>query len=150
MEDLYQISFSKKRLNSIPGIADTVGAVIASTIGDTKRFSSARSAVGYLGYYPRQESSGLTFKKGLKMTKAGPNMAKAALYLAASTARLIDPELGKIYYEQMVVNGSCHTKAVCRVARALIPRLLRVMQEAGITPFVILKEIPSPKKREEK
>ena len=71
----------------------------------------------------------LSSKKGLKMTKAGPNIAKGDLYLAADTARLRDPELGKIYYEEMVVHGNHHTKAVCRVARALIPRILRVMKE---------------------
>jgi len=128
-QDLYKNCFPKKRLNSIPGIADVLGAVIASTIGNSDRFSSARSLVGYLGYYPRENSSGLSSKKGLRMTKAGPNIAKGSLYLTANTARLIDPQLGKIYYEQMVVCGNPHTKAVCRVATALIPRILRVMKE---------------------
>jgi len=129
VQGLYKTCFPKKRLNSIPGIADVSGAVIASTIGDPLRFSSARSVVGYLGYYPKEDSSGLSSKKGLRMTKAGPNMAKGTLYLAADTARLIDPPLGKVYYEQMVVHGNPHTKAVCRVVRALIPRILRVMKE---------------------
>ncbi|GAI37196.1 unnamed protein product [marine sediment metagenome] len=30
-----------------------LGAVIASTIGSSDRFPSARSLVGYLGYYPQ-------------------------------------------------------------------------------------------------
>ncbi len=128
-QDLYKKCFPEKRLNSIPGIADVLGAVIASTIGNSDRFSSARSLVGYLGYYPRENSSGLSSKKGLRMTKAGPNIAKGSLYLTANTARLIDPQLGKVYYEQMVVHGNPHTKAVCRVATALIPRILRVMKE---------------------
>ena len=129
IKEFYQICFPEKRLNSIPGIADTIGADLSSIIGDTERFSSGRSAVGYFGFYPKNDSSGLSSKKGLKMTKAGPNMAKADLYLAADTARLIDPQLGKIYYEQMVVHGNHHTKAVCKVARTLIPRILRVMKE---------------------
>lgn len=128
-QDLYKKCFPRKRLNSIPGIADVLGAVIASTIGNSDRFSSARSLVGYLGYYPKENSSGLSSKKGLRMTKAGPNIAKGSLYLIANTARLIDPQLGKVYYEQMVVHGNPHTKAVCRVATALIPRILRVMKE---------------------
>jgi len=129
VQDLYEICFPKKRLNSIPGIADVSGAVIASTIGDPDRFPSARAAVGYLGYYPKESSSGLSSKKGLRMTKAGPNMAKGSLYLIGDTARLIDPQMGKIYYEQMVVHGNPHTKAVCRVGRALISRILRTMKE---------------------
>jgi len=129
LEDFYGECYPKKRLNSIPGIADVLGAVIASTIGDPFRFSSARSLVGYMGYYPKEDSSGLSSKKGLRMTKAGPNTAKGSLYLAANTARLTDPQMGKIYYEQMVVRGNPHTKAVCRVVRALIPRILRVMKE---------------------
>ncbi len=128
-QDLYKKCFPKKRLNSIPGIADVSGAVIASTIGNPLRFSSARSLVGYLGYYPKENSSGLSSKKGLRMTKAGPNIAKGSLYLTAETARLIDPQMGKIYYKQMVECGNPHTKAVCRVVRALIPRIIRVMKE---------------------
>jgi len=129
VHDLYKACFPKKRANSFPGIADTSGAVIASTIGDPDRFSSDRSAVGYLGYYPKENSSGLSSKKGLRMTKAGPNMAKGSLYLAGDVARTIDPQLGKIYYEQMVMHGNHHTKAVCRVVRAMIPRILRAMKE---------------------
>lgn len=129
IKELYQICFPKKRLNSIPGIADIIGPNLASFIGDAERFPSGRSAVGYFGFYPKEETSGLSSKKGLKMTKAGPNIAKGDLYLAANTARLIDPKLGEIYYQQMVVHGNPHIKAVCRVARALIPRILRVMKE---------------------
>jgi len=82
-----------------------------------------------MGYYPKEDSSGLSSKKGLRMTKAGPNIAKGSLFLGGNTARLIDPQLGKIYYEQMVVYGNPHIKAVCRVVRALIPRILRMMKE---------------------
>jgi len=129
LEDLYEKCYPKKRLNSIPGIADVLGAVIASTIGNADRFSSARSLVGYMGYYPKEDSSGLSSKKGLRMTKAGPNIAKGSLYLESNVGRLIDPQLGKTYYEQMVVRGNPHTKAVCRVVTALIPRIIRVMKE---------------------
>jgi len=129
IKNLYQICFPEKRINSIPGIADTIGADLSSIIGDAGRFSSGRSAIGFFGFYPKENSSGLSSKKELKMTKAGPNIAKKDLYLAADTARLIDPQLAKIYYEQMVVRGNPHTKAVCKVARALIPRILRVMKE---------------------
>jgi len=45
VQDLYKKCYPKKRLNSIPGIADVLGAVIASTIGDPLRFSSAKSLV---------------------------------------------------------------------------------------------------------
>jgi len=129
VQDLYKKCYPKKRLNSIPGIADVLGAVIASTIGDPLRFSSGRSLVGYMGFYPKEDSSGLSSKKGLRMTKAGPNIAKGSLYLIGNIARLIDPQMGKIYYEQMVVCGNPHTKAVCRVTRALIPRILKTMKE---------------------
>ena len=147
IKELYQTCFPKKRLNSVPGIADIIGPSIASFIGDAERFSSGRSLVGYFGFYPKQEASGLSSKKGLKMTKAGPNIAKGDLYLAANTARLIDPDLGKIYYEQMVVHGNHHTKAVCRVARALIPRILRVMKEDR--DYVICDLEGNPISREE-
>jgi len=37
--------------------------------------------------------------------------------------------MGKIYYEQMAVHGNPHTKAVCRVGRTLISRILRTIKE---------------------
>ena len=67
--------------------------------------------------------------KGLPMTKAGPKRVKFALYQAAETARQWDPQLAKIYYDQMVHKGKPHTKAMGAVMSHLASRIHAVLTE---------------------
>jgi hypothetical protein len=63
------------------------------------------------------------------MTKAGPKRVKLALYQAAETARLWDPQLAKIYYDQMVHKGKPHNKAIGAVMSHLASRIHAVLSE---------------------
>jgi hypothetical protein len=57
------------------------------------------------------------------------------LFLAAETARRLDPQLARIYHRQVVEKGNHHTKAVCPVATALATRLAAVLREDR--PYVV-------------
>jgi len=67
--------------------------------------------------------------KGLPMTKAGPRRVKLALYQAAEIARQWDPQLAKIYYDQMVHKGKPHYKAIGAVMSHLASRIHAVLSE---------------------
>ena len=89
---------------------------------------------GYSGMIPKQNDSGQSSKKGLNITKDGPPRYRRALYLAADVGRQWDPQLAKIYYDkiyydQMVRKGNCHTQAVCAVATHLPARIHLVLKE---------------------
>ena len=63
------------------------------------------------------------------MTKAGPRRVKLALYQAAEIARQWDPQLAKIYYDQMVHKGKPHYKAIGAVMSHLASRIHAVLSE---------------------
>jgi hypothetical protein len=56
------------------------------------------------------------------MSKAGSNWLRDQLVLSANTARQLGPELGRIYYVQMVELGAHPNKALCVVAAHLADR----------------------------
>jgi hypothetical protein len=126
---LYTGAHPDKEIETIPGIGETLGPVFLGIIANSERFPSQSKARGYSGMIPRQKDSGESSKKGLNITKDGPSRYRRALYLASDTARQWDPQLAKIYYDQMVYKGNCHTQAVCAVSTHLIGRIIRVLKD---------------------
>jgi len=126
---LYKCVHPNKNLETIPGIGETLGPVFLGIIGNSDRFSSQSKARSYSGMVPKQNDSGESSKKGLNLTKDGPSRYRRALYLASDTARQWDPQLAKVYYDQMVYKGNCHTQAVCAVSTHMVGRIIRVLKD---------------------
>ncbi len=126
---LYDQVHPSKNIETIPGISETLGPVFAGIVRDPRRFGSQSKMRGYSGMIPRQDDSGETSKKGLRITKDGPPRLRRCLYLAADSGRQWDPQLAGIYYNQMVHKGNCHTQAVCAVATHLAGRIHLILQE---------------------
>ena len=126
---LYVCVDPNKNLETIPGIGETLGPVFLGIIGNSERFSSQSKARSYSGMIPKQNDSGESSKKGLTITKDGPSRYRRALFLASDTGRQWDPQLSKVYYDQMVNKGNCHTQAVCAVSTHMVGRIVRVLKE---------------------
>ena len=129
IQRLYEQAHPSKNIETIRGISETLGSVLVGIIRDPGRFHSQSKARGYSGMIPKQDESGESCKKGLRITQEGPPRYRRALYLGADTGRQWDPQLAKIYYDQMVYKGNCHTQAVCAVATHLPARILAVLKE---------------------
>lgn len=129
IERLYDQAHPSKNTETISGISKTLGPVFVGIIGDPGRFPSQSKMRGYSGMIPKQDESGESSKKGLDITKDGPPRYRRALYLAADVGRQWDPQLAKIYYDQMVYKGNCHTQAVCAVATHLPARIHVILKE---------------------
>jgi hypothetical protein len=76
------------------------------------------------------------------MSKAGPSLLRATFYRAADTARRQDPQLARIYYQQMTERGATHLKACCVVAGHLAERAWAVLHRG--TPHVICDNNGNP------
>ena len=51
---------------------------------------------------------------GVPITKAGPNLVKKFAFLSAEVARIWDPQIAQIYWDQMVNKGKHHAqKRLC-------------------------------------
>jgi Transposase IS116/IS110/IS902 family len=127
---------------SLPGFAEISAPVLVAATGRPGRFRDGAQFKSYAGLTPRASETGETDRKGQPMSKAGPSLLRSALVRAADTARRQDPQLAKIYYQQMTERGATHLKACCVVASHLAERAWTVLNRG--TPYVICDNNGNP------
>lgn len=125
----YRRLHPSRNLETVKGVGEDSAAVFISFIGDPHRFAEARALRGWSGMVPYSHQSANYESKGLHISQAGPNIVKKYLYLDANVARRWDPQLAKLYYDQMVHKGKHHKQAVCTVATHLLDRIWVIYRE---------------------
>lgn len=103
-------------LSSIPGIGDTLAAMILAEIGDIKRFQGAKKLVAYAGLDPSTYESGQFKATTRHISKQGSKYLRYALCTAANMARMRIPELKKHYERVLRSERKRHKLAICAVA----------------------------------
>jgi transposase len=127
---------------SLPGFAEISAPVLIAAMGRPGRFRDGTRFKSYAGLAPRASETGETDRKGQPMSKAGPSLLRATLFRAADTARRQNPQLARIYYQQMTERGATHLKACCVVAGHLAERAWAVLNRG--TPYVICDNNGNP------
>ena len=125
----YQEVAPDDHLRTLKGLGVVTAPTILAAVGTPERFRSQAACRGWTGIVPHASQSADSDAKGLPMTKAGPKRVKLALYQAAEIARHWDPQLAKIYYDQMVHKGKPHFKAMGAVMSHLASRIHAVLTE---------------------
>jgi transposase len=120
---------------SLPGLADVGGPALAACMGDPARFRHGKQFRSYTGLAPKASETGETDRKGQPMSKAGSSLLRTTLIRAADTARKQDPQLARIYHQQMTQRGKDHLGALCVTAASLAERAWTVMRRG--TPYRI-------------
>lgn len=128
IQALHTSQYPEDPLLTLPGVGSATAAVIRATVGDAGSFTNLAAFKAYTGLVPRENSSGEAKRRG-RISKAGPNQLRAALYLAADSARRNDPELASLYRRLLLERGHHHTQAVCAVATHLTARIWAVLRE---------------------
>jgi hypothetical protein len=127
---------------SLPGFAEISAPVLVAIMGRPGRFRDATRFTSHAGLAPRASQAGDTDRKGQPMSKAGPSLLRATLFRAAGTARRQDPQLARIYHQQMTERGASHLKATCVVAGYLAERARATLNRG--TPYVICDNNGAP------
>ena len=125
----YQEVVPEDHLRTIKGLGDVTAPTILAAAGTPQRFQNQAAFRGWTGVVAHASQSADSDAKGLPMTKAGPKRVKLALYQAAEVARQWDPQLAKIYYDQMVHKAKPHNKAIGAVMSHLASRIHAVLTE---------------------
>lgn len=125
---LYRQLHPSRYLESLPGVAQDSAAVYIAWTYPISRFSSANAFLGWSGLIPFSHQSGNCQAKGLHITQAGPDLIKTTAFLDASVARLYDPQIAAIYYDQMMIKGKHHNQAICACATHLLSRLYATLK----------------------
>ena len=119
---------AEQYVDSIPGFAPKLAAIVVNEIGEIQRFTNPASLVAYAGLDPRVHESGLNSKGRGRITKRGSPYLRSALYLAANISRQFDPELAA-YYAKKKTEGRHHTEVLCIIARKLVYRIYAVLTQ---------------------
>jgi transposase len=134
-ETCYQAVDPAGLARSLPGLAEVGGPALTACMGDPARFRHGKQFRSYTGLTPQASETGDTDRKGQPMSKAGSSLLRTTLVRAADTARKQDPQLARIYYQQMTERGKDHLGALCVVAASLAERAWTVMRRG--TPYTI-------------
>jgi len=134
-ETCYRAVDPAQLARSLPGLADVGGPALAACMGDPARFRTGKQFRSYTGLTPKASETGQTDRKGQPMSKAGSSLLRTTLVRAADNARRQDPQLARIYHQQMTERGKDHLGALCAAAASLAERAWTVMHRG--TPYVI-------------
>ncbi len=116
-----KINRQEEIISSHIGCGEKLSAIISTEAGDIKRFPTAKQFKAYAGIDPKVFQSGNKDARG-SMTKRGNPLLRYALYLAAFSASMYDPEL-KVYYRKKRDEGKSHRHALCIVSRKMCERI---------------------------
>lgn len=114
-------------IDSLPGFAVKLSAIVSAEAGDISRFNDAKEFVAYAGLDPKVSQSGNSMRLG-KITKRGNPYLRKALFLSAHVSRMYDPEI-KAFYEKKMSEGKHYKTVICAVARKLCLRIYSVVKE---------------------
>jgi transposase len=120
---------------SLPGLAEVGGPALVAAMGEPSRFGRGKQFRAFTGLTPRASETGETVRKSQPMSKAGSSLLRTTMVRAADHARKVDPQLARIYHQQMVERGKDHLGALCVVAANLAERAWAVMHRR--MPYVI-------------
>lgn len=115
-------------ITTIPGIGDTLGAIILSEIGDIHRFDAPNKLVAFAGLDVRVSQSGEFTGTRQKISKRGSPYLRRAIWLAASRAAFCDPILSE-YYQSLRARGKHHLTAIGAVSRKLCNIIFAILRE---------------------
>ena len=115
-------------ITTIPGIGETLGAIILSEIGDIDRFDAPNKLVAFAGLDVKVTQSGEFTGTRQKISKRGSPYLRRAIWLAASRAAFCDPILSE-YYQSLRARGKHHLTAVGAVSRKLCNTIYTILKE---------------------
>ncbi len=115
-------------ITTIPGIGETLGAIILSEIGDIHRFDAPNKLVAFAGLDVRVSQSGEFTGTRQKISKRGSPYLRRAIWLAASRAAFCDPILSA-YYQGLRARGKHHLTAIGAVSRKLCNTIYVILKE---------------------
>lgn len=115
-------------ITTIPGIGDTLGAIILGEIGDIHRFDAPNKLVAFAGLDVRVSQSGEFTGTRQKISKRGSPYLRRAIWLAASRAAFCDPILSE-YYQSLRARGKHHLTAIGAVSRKLCNIIFAILSE---------------------
>ena len=117
-------------LETVPGVGPRTAEVIATSLGDPKRFRHGDEVGAYAGLVPKQYQSGETDRRG-RITRRGPKLLRAAL-VECAWCSLRYNAWARSTWERLVANGVSKKKAIVALARKLLVRCWAMLKRGEV------------------
>ena len=114
-------------LQTIPGIGRVLSRVMMAVIR-SRNFENARQCAAYLGLNPVPWESGSSIKGPPRMSKAGPSLIRAKLYMGAIVASQWNPDI-KAHRDRMIARGKSKMSALGGAMRKLVHICFGVLKQ---------------------
>lgn len=126
-----------KLVETIPGYGPKTAPTVVACVPENLRSwgpkqKVARKLQAYFGFDPKLKESG-TWKGRVRMSKRGVELARTALFQAATCALLHDPQM-KAVYDRKRAEGKFYLICISHVMRLMLRRLVAVLYDRK--PFV--------------
>lgn len=122
------LSRTNQVITTIPGIDETLGAIIIGEIGDIYHFNSPSKLIAFAGLNAKINQSGELSSIKNKLSKRNSPYLHRAILLAATKAAFVDPILSD-YYQSLKSHGKHHLTAIGAVARKLCNIIFVILRE---------------------
>jgi len=109
----------KQLLESIPGIGPVLSAWMSLLLRNGTRFDAAPQAAAFVGLIPTQHQSGTSVLKKPHLSKAGPAIYRAKLYMPAIVAIRHNPDVMDLY-NRLLAKGKTKMAALGAAMRKLV------------------------------
>jgi len=117
-----------KALMTLPQVNAVCAATIVAELGTPEDYEHPRQVLKLAGMNLVEKSSGLHRGRARQSKRGRPELRRQLFLLAGRWVRA-DRGLYRDYYEALLArNGGLKTKAVCAVARKLVPLVLTIAQ----------------------
>jgi len=124
-----QTAEDAQRMQTIPGVGPKTARMILAHLGDLRQYTR-NELTARVGLYPRQYQSGVSVHKRPRMVKGGGQAIRAALYMAALSARRFCPHLCA-FAQRLKQNGLSNMAILGAVMRKLL-LLIRTLITRGV------------------
>lgn len=112
-----QLKKDRALLESIPGVGSVLSRVMLATL-HSRAFLNAGQVAAFLGLIPVLQESGI-FKGRSRLSKKGPAIIRAKLYMAAVSAKQHNPDVSA-QYERLLKRGKTEMQALGAAMRKLV------------------------------
>lgn len=122
-----KLKHDRQLLESIPGIGTVLSRTMLAVI-HSRSFDTARQCAAYLGLNPVPWESGSSIKGAPRMSKAGPALIRAKLYMGAIVASQWNPDI-KAHRERLLAKGKSKMSALGAAMRKLVHICFGVLKQ---------------------
>jgi len=117
-------------IKSIPGVANTTGAMILGEIGDISRFKSASSLLAFAGLDPSVFQSGEFESKNSRISKRGSAYLRSAIFTATRVACIGKGKDNKFRqkYHKKLSEHKHHNVAICAACKNMVNTIFKMFE----------------------